>query len=501
MPGQRSRHGCDECRKRRRKCDEAKPACSQCGRYKRTCVYSLKLVWGGRKGNKSWLAEADACQAGNATQKTNDKISTSQVLSLKTTPSPQSQENWFLIPQQLPNGITLPPRYRRLLSYFSEEILASLSTHPSIHHDLRQGLIPVMLGSPPLLSASLALSASGLLSRTITEIDGVDTTRVIEHLQTSGLSLLSTSLQTEQNNENYEVLLVTCLIWCLADVFAARQGVSSWRVHLKGVKAILDDKYAEGRIFMTSGPTRSALRHLYLLYLSLQTLPHLSSTNLSDPALSVWNRRGGDSNDGDPRIDGFLGYDAAILDILQQINQVSSSNHEGSMVTQNADRLIRKVESMVHRDKRRSPDVSISTLLQPQASRDFDFCHKSFQQATLIQLYRLQQAPSSSNRVQAAVKSISGMIDSMTQGLPCHTWVAMSMPLFTIGCEAFDDEQQEYVRDKIQKLDTCLGSLHVRIVRQALEDIWRFRKELQDHDGKLCASELLDKVQYNVVLF
>ena len=52
-PSQRSRSGCDECRRRHWKCNEAKPTCAFCQTSNRTCVYSRQLSWGGRAFNKS----------------------------------------------------------------------------------------------------------------------------------------------------------------------------------------------------------------------------------------------------------------------------------------------------------------------------------------------------------------------------------------------------------------------------------------------------------------
>ncbi|KAL2258614.1 hypothetical protein VTK26DRAFT_8014 [Humicola hyalothermophila] len=58
----RSRQGCDECRRRRRKCDENKPICGQCRSFNRACSYTLRVVWArlgpatsrnGRKGRSA----------------------------------------------------------------------------------------------------------------------------------------------------------------------------------------------------------------------------------------------------------------------------------------------------------------------------------------------------------------------------------------------------------------------------------------------------------------
>lgn len=404
------------------------------------------------------------------------------------------EKNQSLVPIRLHNGMDMPPRYQKLLTYFTEDILASLSTHPSIHQDLRRGLLPIVLGCPHLLSASLALSAAGLFSRGITKVDGADISKVIGHLQSSGLSLLRKALKCEQTNDTREVLLVTCLIWCLADVFAARRGMSSWKIHLQGVTAMIDEREALLHFVATPGLTQSALRHLYLLYLSLQTLPYLPAFGISQtvhvaPMLSNDALLRAESN-----IDGFLGYDEKLLDILQEVNLISSQCASFTN-SQNLDCLLGRLKGMILRDERHPPKISISAPCSPEAKRDFLLCHQAFQQATLIHLYRLYHAPSGSKHVLSAVNAINMMINKMTQGQACHTWVAMSMPLFTIGCEAFNNEQQNFVRDKIQKLEACIGSLHVRVVQMALEDIWEIRNELGDHDGRLCAGELLGMVR------
>ncbi|KAH8694585.1 fungal-specific transcription factor domain-containing protein [Ilyonectria robusta] len=483
MPGKRSRQGCEECRKRRRKCDESKPTCGQCFAFKRSCHYTLKLVWGGRKFKKSCFG---VCL--NSSGDSAERIDGDNGGFVYGTKVP---DGLALIPQSLPNGMHMPQRYRRLLDYFTKDILPSLSCHPSINEDLCKGLLPAMLQSPLLLSAGLALSAAGFSSRGLTEVDGVDIFRVIEHLQSSGLSLLRTALA---NGQMDEIVLVTCLVWCLADVFAGRQEISSWRIHLQGVKAILGGDHAYQQFVTNPGPVQSAMKHLYLLYLSLQTLPHLPSLQISDHStVSVA------TSESLGQIDGFLGYSEEVLEILQQINQLPSS---GETTHFEADVLLGKVKGMISRDAKAPPNVSISSVLTPESGRDFALCHKTFQQATLIHLYRrLYNMPSGSQAIQSAVEAMNEMISNMTQGQPCNTWVAMAMPVFTIGCEAFTADQKTFVLDKVDKLEVCLGSLHVRILRQALEDIWKLRTEWQDFEGKLCASELLKELQYNIILF
>lgn len=44
----RSRAGCAECRRRRRRCDESKPSCRNCLMIGHECKYLVELSWGGR---------------------------------------------------------------------------------------------------------------------------------------------------------------------------------------------------------------------------------------------------------------------------------------------------------------------------------------------------------------------------------------------------------------------------------------------------------------------
>ncbi|CAG7566402.1 unnamed protein product [Fusarium equiseti] len=394
-----------------------------------------------------------------------------------------TKTNELTIPESLPNGLSLPRKYKKLLHHFAEGVLASLSSHPTIHQDFCRGLMPTALQSPHLLSASLALSASSLASRGVKEVEGTNILRVTEHLQSSGLPLLRSALE---NGQQSEILIATCLIWCLADVFSGQQGMTRWPIHLKGIKALLrgQERFDGGDLAL-----KSAMRHLYILYRALETLPHVPSLGL------IASSPGGKTIDiltphtANPQIDGFLGYNEELLDILQQIN---SNSPETSQETPDADALLGRLSTIISRDVKHPPRVSISSL-SSQSGRDFALCNKVFQQATLIQLYRqLYGLSSSSEPIRTAIATINGMISNMAQGEPCHTWVAMAMPLFTVGCEAYKNDQKSFILDKIHKLEICIGSLHVKVIEQALKDIWKLREEFEDYEGDLCAGYLLD---------
>ncbi|KAK1758954.1 fungal-specific transcription factor domain-containing protein [Echria macrotheca] len=517
MPGARSRQGCDECRKRRRKCDEQKPQCGQCAAFSRTCEYSLRLVW--QSGSKTPDTTRD-------TRHVERQDARSVVQTTKQ------------LPQCLPNGIPLPPRYQRLLGHFTRDILASLSCHPSVHQDLGHVLVPAALESPQLMSACLALSAAGYLSRGVFELEGVETTKILGHLQSSGLALLRSALQSAavpaSGTQNMsETLLATCLLWCLTDVFTYRRldGTlsSSWRIHLQGIRALLDRDGAQ-RYYFTASTTTSklasaqmAMRHLHQLYRSLQTLPHIVQPATDNPAPQPLQPLTQLHLNTSPAIDGFLGYSDELLDVMRQIDQLSRTPSPLE-----ADILLGKVRAMIARDAVAAPPVILSPHVASSPTYsfsqkelpEFTLCHQIFQQATLIQMYRrLYHHPSASPSIQSAVSAMQKMLISLkgcangdSNMKPSNgskeggetMWVAMAMPVFTLGCEAFTPDQQAFVQDMMRRVESCIRSLHVSTIRQALVDVWALREGMGDcgeEGGKVCAGRLLEKLEYDIILF
>ncbi|KAM7190059.1 Fungal specific transcription factor domain containing protein [Naviculisporaceae sp. PSN 640] len=542
----RSRQGCDECRRRRRKCDEQKPCCGQCSSFNRICKYTLRVV-------SVWQIE-DQSEQGRPAVRTRCRGTALQPL-LRRDLRDQDQGHQapapIVLPRQLPNGIPLSSRYQQLLHHFTQDILASLSCHPLVHADLRQGLLPATFESPQLMSACLALSAAGFLSRGVMSLDGVDIAKILGHLQSSGLGLLRTALADSSGEMNRhgmnETLMATCLIWCLTDVFTynrpageRKPPASSWRIHLQGIQALLDshsevdqrDRLANTDPRGRGSSMQMAMKHLYQLYLSLQTLPYIPQAVVLEGRRTVPdepNTRLKPINlpsvpSTTPAIDGFLGYSDELLYVLQEINQTARSrspssspdpnSHPSSGTTFESDILLGKVKAMIARDSKATPPVTLSPLTATSSAgqsnsqlQEYALCHRIFQQATLIQLYRqLYHRPSCSPEIQSAFAQMVLLFSQMestgnSSAEPCHTWVAMAMPLFTLGCEAVTDDQRQFVMAKIDGLEECIRSSHVRIIRQALRDVWDLRTRMGDEEGELCAGELLENLDYNIILF
>ncbi|KAF2496096.1 hypothetical protein BU16DRAFT_526621 [Lophium mytilinum] len=208
----RSRKGCQACRKRHRKCDEAKPACAYCADVRQPCVYTQQLYWGGRSFSKSRFGKclATGATAINASSSGNTltpvgfvygTLSQSAPVNVRLEASPTAAVARIVdvsVPssvQQLDEcdaGIgevsevveedateevtslfdvtattrilsmtpTVLPHLRPLLDYFVHRMTKSTPCHQGIQERLCSTFVPMALNVSHLLSAVLTLAAA-----------------------------------------------------------------------------------------------------------------------------------------------------------------------------------------------------------------------------------------------------------------------------------------------------------------------------------------------------
>ncbi|KAH6626623.1 fungal-specific transcription factor domain-containing protein [Chaetomium sp. MPI-SDFR-AT-0129] len=427
-------------------------------------------------------------------------------------------------------------------------------------------------------------------------LDGVATTRVLEHLESSGLALLRETLGRAGGGSGGpggvlldETAMATCLVWCLADVFAFDRGSANanttgvaeststsgtvrgvcsggkmtrgmaWRIHLRGIRALLDREGPHRDFRDSKGKLRTARRHLYQLYLALRTLPHIPASEEEEEE----EEKGKEAPDGrgeakdcegglvvgskrlrrprmigpepvasvllssssapSPAIDGFLGYSDELLDVIRQIDHLSRSapfpvpttstspspppttatttkqttTPTSTPIPTPADTLLTHLHQIIARDTAHPPAINIPPPITPSYTHEFTLCHYIFLQSTLIHLHRrLYHLPSSSPPIRTATTTLTALLHEISSirdaTEPCHTWVAMAMPLFTLGCEVLEDEGVGFVLEGLGRLEGCVRSGHVGGMRRALGDVWRLRREWGDWGrGEVCAGVLL----------
>lgn len=197
----------------------------------------------------------------------------------------------------------------------------------------------------------------------------------------------------------------------------------------------------------------------------------------------------------DVKVEEFLGYSIEVLDVLQQIDLLSRARKDTTInVNSNPEALRKRLEEMINREDDKLLQDSPSSTSPKIVGNDARLCHRAFQHATLIQLYRrLYDLPSSSTPIRSAVEKVIEAIGYMVQGQYCHAWIVTLMPLFTAGCEAVSKRQQTFVRDQMGKLELCLGSCHIQNALKAVDKVWEIRAARGDKHGKLDPGQLLRK--------
>ncbi|EAT80977.1 hypothetical protein HBH56_164390 [Parastagonospora nodorum] len=162
----KSRLGCQECKRRHIKCDEAQPTCENCTRDDGTCSYLQRLPDSFQRAVSSQSpyapsepASSRSFTAGSRSQGVPSAVEHSN------TPSPavvSSVDLSFLSPaSSSPYGsdLSFSLRHMQLFSHFIFETLPSLKETGSIDNGQARALMPAVLSEPYTIYQLLALSA------------------------------------------------------------------------------------------------------------------------------------------------------------------------------------------------------------------------------------------------------------------------------------------------------------------------------------------------------
>lgn len=365
----RSRTGCNECRRRHWKCDEAKPSCSFCQTAARACVYSRQISWGGRQFRKSRFG---SCLKSGATvlsvAVSGRKFVASCFIPLELSGSrceeqrsPTEDFVYTCSPQRtagatvvtnassrecnksalykaqfsssaedhvgdLPRSVTampisLPPEFESLFDYFVHAMTVSISCHKGIQDEICSVVVPMALEVPYLLSATLALAAA---HRQTSGLPAGDCQ--FEWMKGRSLKQLRLGLDGFSPTENDQIL-ATILLLCMAEVISPTAGASSWRSHLYGAATIFAqaDRSSGTSVSNISVFLRRKYRALQAVALACcskkfeaQILPTASS---SDDCFDS-------SDDIATDIDDLAGYSTDLRPIFEEINNLERTQND-----------------------------------------------------------------------------------------------------------------------------------------------------------------------------
>ncbi|KAL2866148.1 Zn(II)2Cys6 transcription factor [Aspergillus lucknowensis] len=452
--GKRSFTGCDQCKRRHQKCDEAKPTCTRCISTGARCSYSYKLSWGGREFDKSCFG---ICLQKNKVSKIRTGTGSFIYAATRDRRSPYSSE--FSMPGALNSEFVgtlsnMTPTHRSLLEFFLCETSRIISCHQGVWDNLCRTMIPMAMEYPYLMSAVLALSGNYYISSGASS-SHTDATLTAQ-LRNSSIAGLRSAFNA--STPVTEAVLATAMLLCLSDIHSGIDATSSWRIHFQGAQAIMAT-LGHSAAILESENQDSSWRLLAQMYTSIELIASLTVKGLPNGQRS---KLAGDGN----FIDEYFGISMELLDTLYAIGAAASErrriDRDADRLTmqsykdllQQADSLEQTVRSMMAWSPLASTPFHpcMENRLSPEEKQQYLLCNEAYQHTALINIHRRIRSLPGSRDILASAQRILDIAGQMEPTSGLSPWLLMATPLFTAGSEASLSD-----RDRTRSL---LGKLH-----------------------------------------
>ncbi|KAI1377067.1 fungal-specific transcription factor domain-containing protein [Hypoxylon crocopeplum] len=428
MPFSRTRTGCFTCREDGYKCDEQKPFCGRCIRLQKACKgYGVKLKWQTPQGRpKSKAAKSKRQQRSSSSDKVVPPPS-SELMSLVMSPDPS---------RIMPNDVNPTDRY--LLNHWSTTLAAMVSMVPTPQSPFLVHLTPMVPHSTALRSVLCSIAACHLA---ILRNDNSLHTLATRH-QLVAVSSLRQSIQTDSP----ELSLAAILMLQVSDrLFTMDSGVD----HLSGAKAIINQAGVNAL---------NSCRGTFLLSVCSYYDILASVSRGTSPLLEI-----------DPEFPiGSIESMEELTSVLRIVGQISRMRDQDQ---DSLDAWGHAVEDLLNALNQSDDTIG-----------DVGHTVQAYKHAAFIYLYRVwrnQGAPHPSALKHG--RSCLAHLGSVPVNSPLvstHVW-----PLWTAGCESIDDDQRQFVRDR---MDAMYGARHLpslQRTKQDIREVWEIKDEQRNLIG------------------
>ncbi|EXJ86318.1 hypothetical protein A1O3_03269 [Capronia epimyces CBS 606.96] len=520
----RSRTGCEECRRRHWKCNEAKPACAYCQSVGRPCVYSRQLSWGGRPFKKSrfgkcldsgaravtstgsddtaatskdfvytYSPEAVSSRPrseSSSTTSSNTTVSEQEIPVIATAQAPTTAEDLAALSalhlHVLAVAPGVSPESRPLFDYFVHGMSVSISCHKGIQDELCSAIVPMAVQVPHLLSAVLALAAAHRQTSGLFQGE-----RRFEMMKGKSLQQLRSALDCFNPADN-DQLLATTLILCMVEIISPNPSNASWRSHLHGAATLFAHRHTSSRSNLTSASSflRRKYQALQAIALACGSRRYTGPILLSPAAETA------------AYIDDLAGFSTNLLPIFRAINDLESS-HEmqesdfvcddppgpphfdcHSPVEHQSHLLFDRIQEMLATQKLSRSQQNPGNL--PQAiHHDFCLLDEAHHHMAILQVFRRGSLSVPRQVIDDSRRAILAILASISyHSTPCPA-VAALPPLFVAGSFCTNPADRDKVRSLLKTLWVNFGMGNVRSCRTVLEKWWRQQDCAVDKMGAL----------------
>ncbi|KJX98041.1 C6 transcription factor OefC like protein [Zymoseptoria brevis] len=434
----RSKTGCGTCRRRKKKCDETKPSCTNCEKNNYVCTgYEPKQLWRG------------------------GRVKAPMTKSLNLPPlvkgmggSNVSNYFWTYFMERLSNCLSLTDNYNPFRTIIFEGALQ----HKGLLHSV------LFLSGSSLTATSKETNPAWEICQTQHGIQAFNS--LFEDI---GKATAAEGQESSEAMQSYgDSSIAQALVLCLQTVCAGDL-TGSYRTHLDAMKRMLTETS-----YTFSDPTFRTFILEFLLYHDFSS----SITSLTNPldARSLTLMRSfheTSSSDASSSSGNLLGVLDGLFDLLARIRSLRDTI-----------RALRGVQGRQWHDF----DVSQKAFAIDTALRHWTCSHTPdnpryaasllYRQCIWIYLYRTFQ-PSIPSPVftEAVDQGLSYLKD-----LPEEMQSILLMPLFLLGCAAWDEGQRREIEKALERLEKWSQLGNIRYAREVIREVW-VRMDRGDEEG------------------
>ncbi|RGP59873.1 fungal zn2-cys6 binuclear cluster domain-containing [Fusarium longipes] len=527
----RSRNGCRECRRRHRRCDEAKPGCGYCSSVGKNCQYARELSWGGKPFGKSRFGSCvgrgngvikKVVSSDNAADDGQDDNESGQhqlsfVYVSRTSPSAQTilepqwsagqdySETTAMAPEddqpiyyqdpgeddaedEISNSYSYdqtvdlprPCRGLALASSFNTLLVRDQALFDYFQHQLTRSISCHEGMQVEICSAliPIAMQSQSMMAAVLCTAAHHRVAVGLEQLQDRALRLRSQALQhlyCSLGSRDEAVLLSalgTSLALCLSDVASPSTMDASWHIHLVGASTLLK------RFYSVSQSGGSDLRLLVRLYTSFKSIAASCSKRVEEELFDPSPL----SSDQD-YIDDLAGFSTRLNPIMQAMRMIDEAQESPSDTTSHIflraarsthqyAQLICRVEEMNRNDSVVSFRPEIQDTLSDALKHDFVKLDEAYHHMVLLQLYNRADTDQAcfQNSIRTSIRHIIDCIAAMNiTARPCPA-VATLPPLFEAGYWSTSQTERQGVRDLLSRTRACYGMGNVTCAMEFLDE-------------------------------
>ncbi|KAI5793721.1 fungal-specific transcription factor domain-containing protein [Peziza echinospora] len=425
----RTKTGCITCRKRKKKCDEEKPECKNCLKNSLYCEgYPDRVLWqsGKQKIEAQLTIPNDVRQA--------IEFHNTQMLTVVDLPN-------------LIDGVETSDD-RLLLDHFIFNISRVLTLINDETNPFQEFIVPAAVQHRGLMHSLLCLSAAHL------NVKGQQNFKVpwCYHFDKALQFLRKDSSIVNQSPTANDPAIAQMLIFCLTSICLGHTD-GEYRPHMDAGMKWLDQ-------CQTDTPYGKFLFEIFMYHdvaNSITSLDRRPSRALTDYRLPGFILQ--------PEAGVLLGVLDGLFIYLSKITILRDAVR---------DRRNRNIYPRIDYEML-STAVAIDSDIRSWVPPNYPNSHRYiaaqlYRQSTWVYLYRTIQPSKPGSKIRRAVDTGLAHIqmlpqDSATQGI-------MLMPLFILGCAAFDPGQRPAIRERFESLYKYSGLKNIQAAFEAVERIW-----------------------------